>query len=197
MHPADKVITRILAVYGQQVHSTKLVKLVYLVDYLHYQHFGRTLTTFEYMWDHFGPNAVGHGIVERASELARTGILQLAQHPNIYGGTSALFKIAPRTPPLELAPEAEMIVYDVLQQYGRLSVTEIAAATKRTAPFKKAGQYSVLKMEPTTPAETTSSEDWEAYQRDLKEQGTRSLDEVYGSASPKWLCTLLLRPSVS
>lgn len=175
---ADKVILRILAGLGQRVHATKLVKLVYLVDYLYFQHFGRTLTGFQYMWDHYGPNAVGHGIVSQATELAEKGLVHITEHPNIYGGTSTLFKIAPDGVAPTLSPEAEMILEDVLQQYSKLSITEITAVTKRTVPFKKAARYGLLSMAQTAPAERTTRSDWAAYQRELKELGTVPLEDL-------------------
>ena len=66
----DHVILSVLAKVGGGVPATKLVKLVYLVDYMHYQHFGETVTGLEYQWDHYGPNAVQHGIVSAAEGLA-------------------------------------------------------------------------------------------------------------------------------
>jgi hypothetical protein len=178
METADKVILRVLTGVGEDVPSTKLVKLVYLVDYTHYQHYGRTLTGFEYVWDHYGPNALDHAIIDKANELVERGLAERVGKPNMYGGETITFKMSPSTEVAELPGEAEMIVQDILSQYGMLSVKNITRLAKRTAPFRDASQYSLLQMEQLSPAGHTSAEDWEAHCRDLEEHGTMSLEEI-------------------
>jgi hypothetical protein len=65
-----------------------------------------------------------------------------------------------------------------LWQYGNLSVPAIVAITKRTEPFKVAKQYRLLEMNQSAPAEQTTEGDWDFYQRELKELGTVSLEEL-------------------
>lgn len=178
MIDAEAVILRLLSGLGVPVPATKLVKLVYLVDYVYFQHYGRTLTGFQYQWDHYGPNAVGHAIIGEAERLAVADRVKVTLHPNIYGGTTENFALRSGTPAPSLPTEAEMVVEDVLAQYGKLSVPAITSLSKRTAPFKNAAQYALLSMDQPAPPERTMEGDWEAYQRDLKETGGLSLDEV-------------------
>jgi hypothetical protein len=175
---ANEVILRILDKMGEPVHSTKLVKLTYLIDYLHYQHYGRTMTGFQYMWDHFGPNAVGHAIASEAQGLVRARRAISDCYPNIFGGQTIDFQIAPGVEAKSLPPHAEMLVEDVIAQYGALSVEEITEVTKQTEPFRTAIQYSVLSMKHSAPAVTATESQWENHRREVEEQGMLSLAQM-------------------
>jgi uncharacterized phage-associated protein len=175
---ANEVILRILHKMGEPVHSTKLVKLTYLVDSLHYQHYGRTMTGFQYMWDHFGPNAVGHAIVSEAQGLVRARRAISDCYPNIFGGQTIDFQIVPDVKVEPLPPHAEMLVEDVIAQYGKLSVEAIAEVTKQTEPFKTAAQYSILSMKHSAPAVTAMGSQWEKHRRAVEEQGMLSLAQI-------------------
>ena len=177
-HPTE-VILRILAGVGRPIASTKLVKLVYLVDYTHYQHYGETLTGLEYDWDNFGPNAKGHSIVACATELASTGErVKGNSQPNIYGGMTSLFRYVPSEKQPQLGDVGEMIVDDIIAQYGHTSVSEITRRSKETAPFENAVQYSHLQMECHTPAQETKEGEWQSHLREIEEHGSISLDEL-------------------
>jgi hypothetical protein len=175
---ANEVILRILDKMGEPVHATKLVKLTYLIDYLHYQHYGRTMTGFQYMWDHFGPNAVGHAIDSEAQGLVRARRAISDCYPNIFGGQTIDFQIAPGVEVKSLPPHAEMLVEDVIAQYGTLSVEEITEVTKQTEPFRTAVQYSVLSMKHSAPAVTATESQWEMHRREVEEQGVLSLAQM-------------------
>ena len=178
MTAAENLIIGLLTNVGGPVNSTRLVKLVYLVDYLHYQYYGDTATDFEYMWDHFGPNAVSHAIVGTAEELVRRKLLRILPSPNIYGGLTILFEVDPSVEEPDIPPETDAIIEDVVRQYGRLSTEQITEVSKQTEPFKDATPYRVLSMHRSSPAEHTTESDYEAFQRDLRECGTLSLGEI-------------------
>jgi uncharacterized phage-associated protein len=178
MTPGDAVILRVLAGIEGAVPATKLVKLVYFVDYVYFQHYGRTLTGFQYQWDHFGPNAVGQAIIGEAENLAERDLVRITCRPNLYGGTTTNFAIRHDVQVPPVPPEAEMVIADVIRQYGKLSISVITAKSKRTAPFKDAAHYSLLSMKQSAPAGCTTEGDWEAYERDLRETGTLSLEQV-------------------
>src|SRR3972149_5112961 len=103
-----RVIGDVLATVGGRVHTTKLVKLVYLVDYVYGQNFGQTATGFKYHWDHYGPNAVGHAVIRETEDLVNRGVVSCYQHISMYGTLAMMFKIADpeRLPPLEPAKSA-------------------------------------------------------------------------------------------
>jgi uncharacterized phage-associated protein len=152
---ASEAILRILAKSGEPVPSTKLVKLTYLVDYLHYQHYGRTLTGFEYTWDHFGPNAVGLAIIGEAEALVMAEQAVIYCVPNIHGGQTNYFKAAPNLDIEPLSDRVEMLIDDIIQQYGGLSIEDVTEITKRTEPFRNASRYSILSMKYSAPIKET------------------------------------------
>ena len=178
MPNADALIVNVLAKIGQRVPAAKLVKLVYLVDYIHFQHFGETVTGFEYQWDHYGPNAVGHGIVDAAERLAREEQVGSTLSPNAFGGTTKYFSLNPVSSLPTLTAKVEMVLNDVIHRYGRLSVKKITAETKKTGPFKKISHYDTLTMEYSIPSMSATAEDSLAYHRDLRENGTIPLEEL-------------------
>ena len=172
------VILRVLQHYRGPVYRTKLVKLVYLIDYLFYQHYGRTLTGLEYVWDHYGPNAISDAIVHEASGLTRSGAVYMSERPNPYGELSYVYKIAPAASVRPLSAEAEQVVEAVLARYGAMKVPQIVNASKRTKPFEQARQYQLLRMERLAPAESTTSEEFQAHQREVEEHGTISVEQL-------------------
>ena len=185
MQDADRVILSVLHKAGSRVPATKLVKLVYLVDYIHYQHYGRTVTGLEYQWDHYGPNAVRHGIIRAAERLSTEGVVDYRAENTSFGNVTKWFGLNPSAelPPLD--EEAEMAIGDVVHRFGKLSVQAITAETKKTAPFRAASQYDLLKMEQSAPAFGATPEDLQAFFRDVEDNGTISLEEVkreYGLA---------------
>ena len=68
-----------------------------------------------------------------------------------------------------------MVISDVVNKYGRLSVKKITEVSKKTQPFRSAAQYDMLTMERIAPALHTTVGDVEAYQHDLAENGTYTL----------------------
>lgn len=148
MERADAMIVAVLQALGSPVHRTKLVKLVYLIDELFYQHFGRTMSGLDYMWDDFGPNTIGNAVVKEADRLALKGIVHIDPHPNYYGETSYLYSLERGKVGLaeKLSEADRYVVRDVVAHYGKYGVREIVKVSKQTEPFKNAKQYSVLKM---------------------------------------------------
>lgn len=180
MTPTQALITRILKEFRQPVYRTKIVKLAYLIDYVYYRNFGRTLTGLRYMWDDYGPNAVGNAIVAEAGRLVRDGVVYMGETPNQYGDTSFVYGLLDRGISPSFTPQQEYIISQVLDEHKRLPLRRLIARSKATKPFQNARQYSVLKMERDTPAEETRSGRLETYERSLEQHGTKSLGEIKG-----------------
>ena len=157
---------------------TKLVKLVYLIDYSYFEHFGETLTGFRYMWDHHGPNALSHAIRAEAEDLAERGLVRVRHRTTIYDSVTTDFKLGADAVIEPLHAGAEMVISDILHVFGHYSVAKITAYSKETRPFKNAKQYDLLVFEQTSPVEQGSAEDWGAHQRELAELGTTSQEEI-------------------
>ena len=155
-----------------------MVKLVYLVDYTYYQYYGETLSGLEYQWDHYGPNALDHAIVARADTLASNLLLERTARPTTYGGPMYLYRLPETTFPDRLTDAGEMVIDDIVAQYGWLSVKAITKVSKETAPFKNANQYDLLPMEHSIPAIVSEKADWSSHLSEVEEQGTVSLQEL-------------------
>lgn len=178
MDEGQRVIAYLLARLGGRVHSTKLVKMVYFVDYVYVQNFGQTATGFKYQWDHYGPNAVGHAIIADAHKLADLELIHEFAQENIYGGLAVLFKSTELEgmPPLD--PTKVAVIEDVIAQFGSMGIREITAASKRTAPFKNARQYDLLDLEQTHKPLSTTREDTAAYFSDATRHPPITLEEM-------------------
>lgn len=148
MERVDATIVSVLQALGSPVHRTKLVKLIYLIDELFYEHFGQTMTGLDYMWDDFGPNAIGNAIVKEAERLANKGVVHIDPRSNYYGETSYLYSLERGKVGLaqKLSEAERYVVRDVVAHYGKYGVRDIVRVSKQTEPFKDAQQYSVLKM---------------------------------------------------
>lgn len=148
MERVHATIVAVLQALGAPVHRTKLVKLIYLIDELYHGHFGRTLTGLAYMWDDFGPNAVGNAIVKEADRLTLRGIVHIDPQPNYYGDTSYLYSLEPEKGGLaeKLSKAEQYVVSDVVAHYAKYGVRDIVRISKQTESFKNTGQYSLLKM---------------------------------------------------
>ena len=151
LNVSQSVILRVLQYVrdrvGRPIHRTQLVKLIYLVDYMYARHTGRTLTGFMYMWDKYGPNAVGHAIAAEAGKLVNCGLLNMKVELTEYGDYVFRYVLAgevEETPPLDDLGEA--IVEHVVDTYGHMSVQRLTAASKRTPPFREARQGEVLNL---------------------------------------------------
>ena len=158
--------------------TTKLVKLVYLIDYSYFEHYGETLTGFQYMWDHHGPNALSHAIKAEAERLAERGMVRILHKPNIYDSVTTEFSLAAGTQVGRLDSGAEIVVSDVLHLYGHYSVKKITALSKKTKPFRNANQYDPLVFDQSAPVERGEPGDWEAHQSEIEELGTTSQEEI-------------------
>ncbi len=175
---ASQVVLRVLERAGQFTPSTKMVNLVYLVDYTYYQHYGETLSGLEYQRDHHGPNALDHGIVGRADSLASDKLLERKARPTTYGGPTYLYRLAEAASPVRLSDAGEMVIDDIVAQYGKLSVKAITKVSKGTAAFQNANQYGPLPMEQSIPAMRSENADWSSHLSELEEQGTVSLQDL-------------------
>ncbi len=149
MSKAMAVISMVLEEIGTPVHRTKLVKLIYLADTIFYEHFGKTITGLDYMWDDFGPNAISNAIVKEAAKLAQQDYVSMKVGESIYGSENYMYSSGHKK--LEIAEEflsplERQVIRDVVERYRGYSITQIVAASKRTDPFKTARQYEVLKM---------------------------------------------------
>ena len=143
-------ILTVLEEMGMPVHRTKLVKLVYLAENIFYEHFGRTITGLGYMWDDHDPNAISNAIVKEAQKLVQRDFACMKTGTSMYGGENYLYSLGLKKTDMAkrlLEPMERQVLLDTVKRYRNYSVSQIVAASKRTAPFKGVRQYQVLRME--------------------------------------------------
>lgn len=146
-----KAMAAILTVLGEikePIHRTKLVKLIYMADNLYYEHFGKTITGFAYMWDDHGPNAVSNAVVKETDRLLDADFVCMKEGTSMYGSPNYLYSLGHKKAEIGglLSPLEVEVLRDTVARYGGYSVSSIVSASKKTKPFKDAQQYHVLKM---------------------------------------------------
>lgn len=150
---ANKTRATILTILQEArlaIHRTRLVKLVYLADNLFYEHFGRTITGLQYMWDDFGPNAISNAVVREADRLVRDDYVCMKVGTSIYGSENYMYSLGAKKtdiPEKLLEPLERQVLRDTVRSHRRHSLSQVVAASKRTKPFKDVAQYGVLEME--------------------------------------------------
>lgn len=149
---ADKVKAVILTVLnemGASVQRTLLVKLVYLADNTHFEHFGSTITGLDYMWDSYGPNAISNAIVIEADEVVQEDLACMKVGTSIYGSDNYLYTVGLKESDLPdrlLSPIEKQVILDTIKRYRGRTLQQVVGASKRTKPFIQANQYEVLEM---------------------------------------------------
>jgi hypothetical protein len=135
---------------GRPVYRTALVKLVYLVDYIYAQHTGRTLTGFDYVWDDYGPNALGNKIVKRADKLhSARGVINIDKGLTPSGNPKYQYRLKTEDRQVELDDElGDRIIKDVIMAYGNLNWAAIVRAAKATPPVMQAKPGDRLDLVP-------------------------------------------------
>lgn len=144
----DKLHGTIVAVLGlldRSIYRTQIVKFVYLIDEMYYKHFGQTITGLSYMWDSYGPNAIGDAIVNETGELVKLGIIRMSPEPNQYGETSYLYKLEKDDEITSSLTETEKyVINDVIYHYRDFTLPQLITASKRTESFEGVEQYSAI-----------------------------------------------------
>ena len=144
----EVVVQGFLGLLGKRVSRTQMVKLVYLADNLFYESTGRTITGTQYVWDHYGPNAVDNRIADTTDQLASEG--EVCRVLGSYKG-SHIFNYWVNDPHAtwrkaasELSDGERQIVRDIARKYGRYNAFDLANLSKKTRPFKNARKYEIL-----------------------------------------------------
>jgi hypothetical protein len=178
LDPASQVIIRLLEKLGTPTPPTKVVTLVYLIDYTYFQHYGATLSGLQYQWHHYGPNALGRGILARAENLAKQERILKTWRPNGQGGETILYHRSVDPTAQRLNDAAEMVLGDIVAQYGKLSIDEVTSRSKETLPFANAKPRETLFMNQSAPLLSSPKDDWELHLLEIEQDGTISLEQM-------------------
>lgn len=146
----EAVLLGLVATLRRMTVRTKLVKMVYLLDHLHFQQLGRQLTSFRYQWDHYGPNAVGNGIADLLDNLSARGLVRMTQRLTPYENYASYYGKAEDfdAGTLDLASHEWAFIYSIVGRYGPMSREQVVSASKETEPVLNANQYDMLEFVP-------------------------------------------------
>lgn len=149
--PRDRVLADLEALLVARlgkVGRTKLVKLIYLIDERFYSHHGRTLTGHVYIYDDWGPNAVGHAIAKVGDELRDEKVVDIEPDPHAPTGHGFLYRPGEAISAYgEVSEPGREVVEDILREYGHMSRDQITKASKATRPFAShPAKYERLQM---------------------------------------------------
>lgn len=144
------VIQGFLGLLDKRVSRTQIVKLVYLADNLFYESTGRTITGAQYIWDHYGPNALDDSIAVAAERLVGEGevcrVVGSYQGNHTYNYWVEDSHATWMRAASELSYGERHIVRDIAKKYGRYNATDLASLAKKTKPFENAKQHEILQF---------------------------------------------------
>ncbi len=145
---AQGVLLGLLDAFGGGIPKTKLVKLVYLMDWHAYRLRGETLTGFSYKFDHYGPNAEGNAIVRELDKMADADLVGISRAQTSVG-FAYIYRSAPHldSSRLHLSDEDWSEIHTALFKYGYLDREEITRVAKSTPPMVGIRQGDALTFE--------------------------------------------------
>ncbi|MGW3193112.1 type II toxin-antitoxin system antitoxin SocA domain-containing protein [Streptomyces sp. NPDC001118] len=121
---------------GVPINRTKLAKLLYLADLRAVDEGLAPGTDVEWRWRHYGPYSnVLLGVEE---DLETAGVIQVAEAETYFGGTEHRLRLLLEAPQVEIDAKFMVIVDHMVQEYGRLSATQLKDLTYQTPPMAAA-----------------------------------------------------------
>lgn len=145
-------IQGLLALLNKPADSAQIVHLVYLADNRFYECAGRTLTGNAYIRDSGGPNDVNDSIAPAADALAEDGRVVRTPAASMNGQDAFTYSVASPVSAWQkvacsLNAGEQQILRDIAKQYGHITnATQLADASKQTAPFANAKQHERLQF---------------------------------------------------
>ena len=111
------LITRYYRATGKGIGRTKLMKLVFLVDYLHWKRFGKRLLDVRWVKYLYGP--FSKAVLDILDELERDGVVGVVELDKGITLYTALYNN------IKLGGDAKKIADEVVKNLGELSLDEL------------------------------------------------------------------------
>lgn len=141
----EAVLVGLLHCIGRKVVRTKFVKMTYLLDDLHYQQTGQSMTSFTYHWDRYGPNAVGNAIVDKLTNLSKRGAVLESQALTPFETYANYYQCADiNAADLPLDEIDWVYIRGIAKRYGPMSRQQVVSESKKTLPMQGISQFEVL-----------------------------------------------------
>ncbi len=143
----ESVVLGLLHAYGKEILRTKLVKMTYLLDNLHFEQVGKTMTGYDYHWDYYGPNAVGNAIVDTLSKLRTKGLVSDTQKLTSFETFANYYRVMDVDPEeLELNDSDWLYIHGIVKRYGPMTRQRVVAESKKALPMQGVNQFDILKF---------------------------------------------------
>ena len=121
---------------GEEYSKTKLIKLLYLLDYETFKSTGHIFTDLSYKKYYYGPYS--EEIEEAISLLKDKGILEVTVTQGIYGQKYYIFKLKRYEDIERLSKKERKEIQKKLENYLNKNLDEILDIVYETEPVKKA-----------------------------------------------------------
>lgn len=146
----EAVVLGLLSQFRRPVLRTKLVKLIYLLDNLRFENTGEQATDFRYIWDYYGPNALGNAITDTLASLAARDLVSMTEKLTPYENYAHYYKVGASVDVSKLPLDVHdwAFITAIVGKYGKLNRSAVVAASKQTTPMKRAARFALLELQP-------------------------------------------------
>lgn len=121
--------------------------MTYLLDNLHFEQVGHTMTGFDYHWDYYGPNAVGNAIVDTLTKLGTKGFVCDTQKLTPFENFANYYRVIDVDPEeLPLSDTDWLYIHGIVKRYGPIRRQQVVAESKKTLPMQGVNQFDILQF---------------------------------------------------
>ena len=140
--PLENIITCICFRALSKPGTTKLMKLVYLVEVYYTRLYGERLTGTPFRYHDHG--AFAAEVYDALEALEGKGVIQDRPVQTVEGHTAHIREPKIDRTKVTLSDEASAAIDEVLEDWGEPSLDEVIAYTKRTLPFAGTKQGDLI-----------------------------------------------------
>lgn len=147
MDVLKETILYVISSIDGNVSRTRIVKLLYLIDFFSLANLGSKVTKVNYNYYYYGPYS--ESIIECVDELKRHGDLQEFVIQNSFGNNSYLYEVTKRHSEIQGltgSPEKLAIIDRVIRDFSRMDFKQLLGFVYSTPPIEdnKQGKVNVL-----------------------------------------------------
>lgn len=141
-----KIILLLLNRLNENITRTKIVKLLFLLDYVNYVNNGKKITNISYDYYYYGPYS--RKIIDVIDDMKNENLLSESEHFNSNGNVYYIYSTNSETQnPEQLLDSDETNTFEeVVKKYGHLSLKQLLEYVYSTPPIRdnRQGTESIL-----------------------------------------------------
>jgi uncharacterized protein YwgA len=134
----DGIILYIVTKLRGGASRTRIVKLLYLIDYFSSKKLGSKITKVNYNYYYYGPYSPV--IADKIQELKSKGVLVESEVENSFGEKSFLYDVVkPKKDLKDLLKDSKKtgIIDEVIEKYGQMNFKQLLEFVYSTPPVEK------------------------------------------------------------